>query len=273
MNHVTAVIKAKDEAVHIQETVASARLLADEVIVVDDQSTDGTASLAAAAGAKVVPGEPHHGSIDLLDKQGYALVSSGWILRMDADERLTPALVEQLRRVIADTAGFAGARYARRCRMFGAPVGNGGWLRPQHVGLFRADSWEKTWDAGLHSQVPVVGRIATVEPRDGAWSDVYGYADVNQFAARSLMKYAARDAAERYGRGQRFRKRDIVWWPFLKMLGRILVRGGYRDGPRGWVLAALFAAYDISVRAHLWDFERLAHTPADVDLTEWKKQP
>jgi (heptosyl)LPS beta-1,4-glucosyltransferase len=256
VNRVTAVIKAKDEAAQIQDAVASARLLADDVLVIDDHSSDATADLARDAGAQVVGGEIHHGRIDILDKQGFSLVSRGWILRMDADERLTPALARQLNRVIDEPSGFAGARYARRYWMFGAPVSFGGWLRPLQLGLFRADSWDRTWPAHLHSQVPVTGPVAVIEPHDGAWMEHHDYDDVAQFAARSLMTYAAADAAARHSMGERFRARSLVWRPVRKMAGGLVLRRGYRDGARGWVLAALLAAYDISVHAHLWDLER-----------------
>lgn len=262
MNHVTAVIKAKNEAAQILESIASARILADDILVVDDHSEDATAALAVAAGAIVISGEPHQGSIDLLDKQGFARVRDGWILRMDADERLTPALVKELERLIHDPGGFAGARYARRYWMFGAPVSFGGWLRPEELRFFRADCWDPGWTAALHSQVPVFGRIATIDPGDGAWMEAHDYADVPQFAARSLMKYAATEAAERYRDGARFRKRDIVWRPSRKLAGRLFIRHGHRDGARGWVLAALLAAYEISVYAHLWDVQRQLATDA-----------
>ncbi|MGW3742123.1 glycosyltransferase family 2 protein [Streptomyces sp. NPDC005146] len=263
MSRITAVIKAKNEAAQIQDAIASARLLASDVLVVDDHSTDATASLAAEAGAEVVRGEPHHGSIDLLDKQGFALVRSGWILRMDADERLTPTLARHLRWVTDDPSDLSGAKYARRYWMFGAPISSGGWLRPVQLGLFRADRWDSDWTAALHSQVPVAGRIATVDPRGGAWMEHYDYANVAEFATRSLMKYAAADAAQRYSRGERFRARTMIWSPFRKVVGRLVLRHGYRDGARGCVLAALLAAYDISVYAHLWDLER-RHAPGST---------
>lgn len=256
MSGVTAVIKARNEAEQIEQAIASAGLLADHVLVVDDHSTDETARLAAAAGARVISGHPHGGRIDLLDRQGFAAVTGGWILRMDADERLTPALAERLREVVEARADAAGVRYARRYWMFGAPVTFGGWLRPQQVGLFRADRWERNWTAACHSQVPVNGPILTVDPDGGAWMEHYDYEAVSEFVTRSLSGYAAVDAAERYAAGQRFRSRDVVWWPFRKIAGRLVVRGGHRDGARGWVLAALLAAYDISVLAHLWDLER-----------------
>lgn len=256
MNQVTAVIKAKNEAAQIQRAITSARLIADEVLVVDDSSTDATAALAAAAGARVVRGEPHGGSLERLDRQGFLLVRDGWVLRMDADERVTPALARRLTEVMEDPRGFAGAQYARRYWMFGAPVAHGGWLHPHQLGLFRADCWDTSWPARIHSQVPVLGRVATVEPVGGAWMEHYDYTAVAEFAERSLMKYAAVEAAQRYRAGERFRGRGIVWGPARRLAGRLVVRRGYRDGARGWVLAALLAAYDISVQAHLWDLER-----------------
>lgn len=256
MSGVTAVIKARNEAEQIEQAIASAGLLADDVLVVDDRSTDETARLAATAGARVISGHPHGGRIDLLDRQGFAAVTGGWILRMDADERLTPALAERLREVVEAPADAAGVRYARRYWMFGAPVMFGGWLRPQQVGFFRADRWERSWTAACHSQVPVDGPILTVDPDGGAWMEHYDYEAVSEFVTRSLSGYAAVDAAERHAAGQRFRGRDIVWCPLRKIAGRLVVRRGHRDGARGWVLAALLAAYDISVLAHLWDLER-----------------
>jgi glycosyltransferase involved in cell wall biosynthesis len=251
---ITAVIKAKNEAGQIADAIRSAKSLSDEIIVVDDSSSDNTAELARALGARVVCGRDHRGSIDLLDRQGFELVESGWILRMDADERLTPELVICLRRV-AEGSAYSAVSYARLNYMFGAGVRHGGWFRPHQLGFFRADAWDRSWTAEMHTQVPVTGKVLTIAPRT-AYMEHFDYESIDEFVHRTLSRYAAAEAREMYVQGVRFKRRHLLISPIVRILGRYFVRGGFLDGRRGLVLAALLGAYDVSRWSMLWELEK-----------------
>lgn len=251
---ITAVIKAKNEADRIAAAILSARLVADIVLVIDDASSDNTVAIAESTGARVIAGVPHHGSIDLLDRQGFEEVREGWILRMDADERVTPELARRLRAISGDEEA-SGARYARLNYMFGGGARHGGWFDPHQLGFFRFDAWDRTWGAEMHTQVPVFGQIHTVLPSD-AFMEHFDYENIGQFVDRTLLRYASAEAAEMFARGVRFRKRKLLIGPFLRLWGRYVVRNGYRDGHRGLVLAALLGAYDIVRWSMLWELEK-----------------
>lgn len=251
---ITAVIKAKNEANRIVDAVNSAQELADRVIVVDDSSSDDTAALARLHGAVVVQGISHFGSIDLLDRQGFEMVQEGWILRMDADERLTSELIKSLR-AAAEDSSVSGVMYARLNYMFGSGVRHGGWFEPHQLGFFRAAAWERSWGAEMHTQVPVSGRVITV-PSHVAFMEHHDYENVSQFVERTLSRYAAAEAREMFEQGVRFKLRYLLVSPFIRVWGRYFVRKGFLDGRRGLVLAALLGAYDISRWSMLWELEK-----------------
>jgi glycosyltransferase involved in cell wall biosynthesis len=252
---ITAVIKARNEAAQIAMAIESALSLADEVIVVDDRSTDDTAAIAADLGARVLAGLEHHGRIDLLDRQGFGAVSTGWILRMDADERLTPALAAELRRATLLPNAVA-VSYARLNHMFGDVVRHGGWFDPHQRGFFRADSWQRDWDGGIHSQVPLrTGGDSLVIDPDLAWMIHLDYSNIDTFIERTLRRYAAAEAAELAASGARFSRRRILIDPFIRTWGRYFIRRGYRDGDRGLVLAGLLGAYDLARWSLVWELQ------------------
>lgn len=251
MTTITAIIKAKNEAHRISEAIECAMLVADRVIVIDDLSEDATAKVSRSAGAEVVAGVPHGGLIDQLDKFGFGLVESGWILRLDADEHVTRDLASALR-AITSQADVNGARFARLHMMFGGEVRHGGWFEPHQLAFFRCDSWDTEWSASMHSQVPVTGRIVTISPKT-AYSVHHDYDQVQQFVSRSYQNYARTEAVDDFNTGERFSVLMLVWRPWKRFIGRLVVRRGYRDGKRGVVLAALLAAYDIVYAATLWE--------------------
>ncbi|MBF1325951.1 MAG: glycosyltransferase family 2 protein, partial [Megasphaera micronuciformis] len=98
MATLTALILAKNEERHISECVASVAF-ADEVLVIDDFSTDETVALAQASGAKVIT---HALNGDWSQQRNFAVgeATGDWILFVDADERISPPLADEIRKVI-----------------------------------------------------------------------------------------------------------------------------------------------------------------------------
>ena len=99
---------------------------ADEVLVVDSGSTDRTVAIARERGARViVRGWPGY-----VAQKNFALeqATTDWVLCLDADERVSPRLAEQIRRVVAEDPGaLAGYRMARKTFYLGRWILHGGW--------------------------------------------------------------------------------------------------------------------------------------------------
>lgn len=263
---VTAVIKAKDEEDNIVAAIRSARLLADEVIVVDDHSNDRTRELSQEEGARVLTARSVDGRIDELDRIGFAAASGQWVLRLDADERLTDQLAEKLRAAMA--AGSCDAvAFPRRNMMFGDWPRHGGWFVSDQVRFFRRSAYDPNWSAELHSQVPVNGTLLRLPAKPEYASLHLDYDSVTEFAERTLWRYAAVEAAERHRRGERFTPGRAVLRPVRKFVGRLLLRRGVLDGGRGFVLALLLGTYEAVIQCQLWDLERRLRESQDRDPT------
>lgn len=252
---VTAVIKAKNEAENILECIDSLRPLVDEIIVVDDASQDQTANLAMKAGAIVIQGNPHGGNINALDVQGFLAARGTYILRLDADERLTPGLAEVLRSTAIE-GQWAGVRYARRYWFFDGWLDHGGWFRSQQLGFFRSDSWDTEWDMSLHSQVPVIGEVKTLNASREICMLHYDYFTIHEFITRSLLNYAKVEAQERVRAGYKFSVASVGVTVARRSVGRFFLRGGYKDGRRGAVVAGLLGAYEVCIAAYAWEIKR-----------------
>jgi glycosyltransferase involved in cell wall biosynthesis len=119
-------------------TLASARLVSDDIHVVDSGSTDKTLEIAAAAGTRIVQhpfenyGRQRNWAIDNLP------LRYGWQLHLDADERLTPELVQRINALKAGfPAGTDGYFIPRLTHFLGRPIRHGGMYPIWHMRLFR----------------------------------------------------------------------------------------------------------------------------------------
>ena len=265
---VSVVVKAKNEAHQIVACLESVANFASELIVVDDDSSDDTADLAAAQGARVIPMKSYDGMIDVLDREGFKAATQSWILRMDADERLTPTLEAELRKVLSSPKGWAGVRYSRRNIMFGQWAQYGGWFRSDQVRFFRADAWDRNWTAEeLHTQVPVVGPILTLPSNYDLATVHYDYDSVDEYIRRTLWRYSLTDAKVAHKSGRPFSGARLLLKPAKRFWGKLIIRQGLRDGWRGVILAGMLAAYDFCIEANLWDIQQRNQGPT-TDKTE-----
>lgn len=89
----------RNEEKHIGDSIKCVKGIADELIVVDEHSTDKTALIAQELGAKVVL-EPHHPIFHITKQKAIDLANGEWILQLDADERVTPELAKEIQNVI-----------------------------------------------------------------------------------------------------------------------------------------------------------------------------
>ena len=135
---ISVVILSFNSAATLPLTLAAAKLVSDDLHVVDSFRSDETVELARAAGAEVV----QH-AFERYDKQrNWAIenlpLKHGWELHLDADERLTPELASEINRVMAaPPAEVDGYMIPRLIQFLGAPLRHGGMYTNWHLRLFR----------------------------------------------------------------------------------------------------------------------------------------
>jgi glycosyltransferase involved in cell wall biosynthesis len=156
----TTIILTYNEERHISRAIKSVQAISEHVIVVDSGSTDATRRIALDLGARVL----EHTWINYATQFNWALEQlppdTDWVLRLDADEIVTPDLVKQLRAALA-TAGtsVAGIYVSRRISFLGRSIRHGGVFPIRVLRLFRYGQGrcENRWmDEHLHVDGPTL---------------------------------------------------------------------------------------------------------------------
>ena len=232
----SAVIIAKDEEKNLPAALESLKGIADDIIVVvDDRTKDRTAEIARAAGARAVLrrfdgfGTQKQAALDLATKE--------WVLSLDADERVDPALaseiVEKLARAPQDS-GPSGFDVPRRVIFLGREMRHGGLGREKMLRLFRR-SRGRFDGASIHERVAVDGAVEKLAHPIAHET----YASISDYL-RKMESYSTLEARKKFDRGRRFH-----WWqhalPAWEFLRRWLLKGGFLDGREGYVWARLSA--------------------------------
>lgn len=253
---ITAVIKARNETQQLAECFSSLKNFADEIILIDDNSTDNTAELARSLGAVVITiTDRGERPLEWLDTHGFKAAKNPWLLQMDADERMTPQLGERLK-LIAAEGKYTGVRYARKNIIWGAWIRHGGWFVADQLRFFKKEAFDEKWCCGIHTQPLIRGDIITLPAIEQLSTLHLDYDTVEQFIRRTLLGYARTEALGCYHAGRRFSLHNMLLKSCTKFIGRYIYRQGFRDGVRGFLLAFFLATYEIIVEAHLWDFAR-----------------
>ncbi|MBI1991667.1 MAG: glycosyltransferase family 2 protein [Candidatus Omnitrophica bacterium] len=255
----SAVILAKNEGGRIPACLASLGWV-DEIVVVDDESTDRTRELCRAFGATVIT-RRSGGDFDQQRNAGIDAASWEWILQLDADEVVSPALGEEIRSAIQrasptgrDAVGGASPIVAYRVRrqniFLGREMRYGGWGW-NGVKLFRKSAARYVGHS-VHETLAVNGQVAELtQPIQH-----YPFQSLTQFLERQnfysdvearLLRQSQGTMTERALRYQLLiRPLKLFWKSYVK-------QGGYREGLHGLVFAALFAWTHFLKWAKWWE--------------------
>ncbi|MCB0128457.1 MAG: glycosyltransferase family 2 protein, partial [Caldilineaceae bacterium] len=214
---------------------ASVQPWVDQVVVFDSQQSDEVCRVAEAAGATV-----YRRPFDNFAAQRQAAldcVEADWVLFVDADERVTAALGEEVRRVIADER-INGYWIPRRNFIVGQELRFGGYFPDYQLRLLRRATAHYDTQREVHELVNVGGTEGKLrEPFIH-----YNYASWAQFHEKQHF-YAAYEVRILANRGIRPRPHNFVLQPLREFRRRFLTLQGWRDGVPGVRLALLLAWY------------------------------
>lgn len=208
----------------------------DEIIVVDSHSTDRTREVAAELGAKVVERDwPGYGA-----QKEFAtrLASNDWILSLDADERVSKRLREEI--IALRRRGFgakAGWRMPRVTEWRGRWIRHGTWYPDRQLRLF--DRRRGRWGGyNPHDRYEIDGPVGKL----GGEILHYTYRSFQEHL-RTIDRYTEIMAQGLHDRGRRARLSDIVLRPALRFFRFYFLKLGFLEGWRGLCLAYLVAYY------------------------------
>jgi len=245
---ISVILITKDAAAHVERALRSVAW-AQERIVVDAGSSDGTVALATPLATRI---ETRAWS-GYGDQKNHAasLASHDWVLSLDADEAITDALRAQIAALAArpEAAAF---RMPRVTWYLGRWIRSTDWYPDRAVRLYdrRRAHWD---DRPVHEALVVQGRIGDltgeIEHRP--------YADVAEHLSR-MNHYTTLAAAQMHAAGRQARAWHLVVHPVAAFVRNYIARGGFRDGVPGLIVSMLGGVYVLQKYVKLWERQRQA---------------
>jgi len=257
MKKLTVVVTTWNNQEKIARCLASVKW-ADEIIVVDSSSTDKTREVAERFTTKIFT-QPNYPMLNRNKNFGFAKAAGQWVLSLDSDEEVTPALAREIQAILRSGSQFAGYWIARKNIIFGKWIRHGLWWPDKQLRLFRR---------GLGSfPCKHVHEYLTVDGPTAELNEPYlhhNYQSISQFISKMDTIYTASEVESLSSTNYQLSWYDALRFPVSDFLKVYFAQAGYRDGLHGLVLALLQAFYSLTVFAKLW--ERQAFPEREVTL-------
>jgi glycosyltransferase involved in cell wall biosynthesis len=249
----TVCIITFNEESNIVRTLDSVKAIADEIVIVDCGSIDGTVALAGSYGAKVFA-EPWKG---FAPQKNSALAKAGgdWVLSLDADEEVSPELARSIAAVKAavDSYAFDGYEVARRNLYLKRWLKRAGYYPDRKLRLVRRGMGQFTLRA-VHEDMVTAGRVG----RLGGDLIHHAYPTLESFIEHS-NRYSSLAAEMVVSEGRpSWSAINILARPVVRFVYNYVFRGGFLDGREGLLVLLTHASYVSWKYAKAWDLSRRA---------------
>jgi glycosyltransferase involved in cell wall biosynthesis len=235
---------------------------ADDILIVDSGSTDGTRELAERLGAKVIL-QPDWQGFGYQKNFALARASGDWILVLDADEVVDPQLATAIQRVLRSgeegTAGYA----LERVNYFGGVRLRFGLWRPVFLPRLFRKGRGRVSDDVVHERVIIDGPTARLE------------GSLHHFTSETIAdrirkndEYSSIIARVQHQAGRRVSLMELLLIMPAVLFRDLVLRLGLLDGRAGIIVAVTGAFYDFSKYAKIWELERRAAAGETVAVRE-----
>jgi glycosyltransferase involved in cell wall biosynthesis len=250
---ITATIITFNEAENIREACESVSW-ANEILVVDSESTDATREIAESCGARVI-NRPWPG---FAAQKQYAAdhATHDWIFSLDADERVSDELRVRLEDLLytAEAQLADGYRIARRTFYMGRWIRGGGWYPDHQLRLYKRSRgrWEGAY---IHESVKM-SEGARAETLEG---DILHYTNSGGAPEHHRMigeRYAPLAARQMFEEGRRTTPARIATAAPAAFVRAFILKGGFRDGLAGYTIASFAAHHAFLKHLLLWEMQR-----------------
>lgn len=245
-NLLTVVVLCRNERLNIRPCIESFQSLADEILIADSGSTDGTLDIIRSMGdCRIIEREfVHYG-----DFGNWAVPQArhGWVLVVDADERVTPKLATEIRDLLNSDPKADGYRIRRENYFMGHRIRFSGWNSDSALRLFRRDVSRYVGEND-HAGIEVsTGRVGQLRHR----LQHFTYWDYDQYF-RKFNRYTSWQAQVWHESGRHPSYLRMLFTVPIRFFWLYIIRLGILDGMPGFQVCALTAFYSFMKRARLW---------------------
>ncbi|MDR1104563.1 MAG: glycosyltransferase family 2 protein [Endomicrobium sp.] len=248
MINISAYVLTKNEEKHIRECIESVKW-ADEIVIVDDFSTDSTVEISKSMGCKVIQNK-----FEYFGKQrNFALTqcSNEWVICLDADERITHELKEEIEQELKNTPSADAFISPRKSKFINRWILHSGWYPDyRHPVLFNKNKM-KYKDQLVHEDIEYNGKKVYFK------GDIlhYPYDSIKQFVKKSDF-YTDLRSKEMFERGEKFKILNLFVNPSVMFFKMYIIKKGFLDGLTGLILALLYSSfYTLMKYIKLWELE------------------
>ncbi|MBI2008141.1 glycosyltransferase family 2 protein [Candidatus Amesbacteria bacterium] len=261
----SAVITTWNEEKNIARAISSAKPIADEIIVVDTESTDKTVEIAKKLGARVF----HHANTGIVEPVRNFSISKAkgdWILLLDADEEISQDLASHVRSAIAEP-NVDYYRIPRRNIIFNKWIQSEHWWPDYVYRLFKKGA--VTWDPAIHSIPFTRGRGHDFPAEQSSALVHHNYSSITQFIDR-MNRYTYHQLEQVIAQGHNFSWHDLITKPVDEFLSQYFARKGYKDGLHGLGISLLQGFSMLVLYMKLW--EKSGFVPESVTPDQFNHQ-
>ena len=251
----SAIVITRNEGHNLHDCLQSMHGLVDEIIVVDSQSTDNTVAIAQQHGAKVSQPADWPG-FGLQKNRALDLATCDWVLSIDADERVTPDLCAEIKRVLQ--AGDADVAYKlpRLSSYCGKFIQHAGWQPDYVLRLFKRGEARFSDDL-VHERVVTSQNVVALQNHLLHFS----YLDFSQVLSK-VDAYSSASARQAHARGKRSSVAGALGhgaWAFFRTY---VIRAGFLDGAHGLALSISNAETSYYKYLKLWHMQQAQEAAA-----------
>ena len=248
----SVVVITKNEEKDIRDCLESVKW-ADEIVVVDDLSNDGTVEICREYTKKAFSNDSQ-GSFHKNKNLGIEEATGDWILSLDADERVSPKLAKEIKEAINDPKKI-GYYIPRKNYFLGKWIRGCGWWPDRIIRLFEKGATR--WPLDIHDTPRIEQKNKVGYLRNSLIH--YNYQNFNQYFEK-FNRYTSRLAQEEFEKGIKVNKGNFTVYflikPLFWFLRKYLLWRGYRDGFRGFFISFSSALVIFTTYAKLWEKQK-----------------